>query len=147
MDGRPLSSRTAIDYAIQIASGLAAAHERGIVHRDIKPANLFVTTDGRVKILDFGLAKLIGPDALARRHRDGHASTARSRAGRRHGHYMSPEQARGLRVDHRSDIFSFGTVLYRDAGRVPTVPPQHDGRYAQRRSCTTNRRIDRDRCR
>ena len=63
MDGRPLSSRIVIDYAIQIAGALAAAHERGIVHRDVKPANLFVTTEGRVKILDFGLAKLVGPDA------------------------------------------------------------------------------------
>ena len=63
MDARPLPPRTVIDYAIQIANGLAAAHEHDIVHRDIKPANLFVTRDGRIKILDFGLAKLLGPEA------------------------------------------------------------------------------------
>jgi eukaryotic-like serine/threonine-protein kinase len=112
LDGRPLSSRTAIDYAIQIASGLAAAHERGIAHRDIKPANLFVTRDGRIKLLDFGIAKLIGPgatgdatetvtiDAVPRMPVVGTIA------------YMSPEQARGLRTDQRSDIFSLGTVLY-----------------------------------
>src|SRR4051794_40522555 len=112
MDGRPLSLRTVVDYASQIASGLAAAHARGIVHRDIKPANLFVTREGRVKILDFGLAKLTGPDAIGDSTEtvviDGVplgpvAGTAL---------YMSPEQARGRRTDHRSDIFSFGTVLY-----------------------------------
>ncbi len=112
MDGRPLSPRTVVDYAIQIASGLAAAHERGIVHRDIKPANLFVTSDGRIKILDFGLAKLVGPDAT------GDATETITIAGVQlrpvvgTALYMSPEQVRGLRTDHRSDIFSFGTVLY-----------------------------------
>jgi eukaryotic-like serine/threonine-protein kinase len=111
MDGRPLSSRMVIDYAIQIAGALAAAHERGIVHRDVKPANLFVTTEGRVKILDFGLAKLVGPDATDATETvtiDGVqvAPIVGSAV------YMSPEQARGLRIDHRSDIFSFGTVLF-----------------------------------
>ena len=61
MNGRPLAPRKAIEYAMQIASGLAAGHERGVIHRDIKPDNLFITTDGRVKILDFGLAKMIDP--------------------------------------------------------------------------------------
>ncbi len=112
VNGRPLPPRQAVDYAMQIASGLAAGHERGIVHRDIKPDNLFVTTDGRIKILDFGLAKVVGPvlsnEATQTITIDGVqiapvVGTAI---------YMSPEQARGLRVDHRSDIFSFGAVLY-----------------------------------
>ena len=111
MDGGPLSSRLVIDYAIQIAGALAAAHERGIVHRDVKPANLFVTIEGRVKILDFGLAKLVGPDATD-------ATETVTIGGVEiapivgSAMYMSPEQARGLRIDHRSDIFSFGTVLF-----------------------------------
>ena len=112
MDARPLPPRTAIDYAIQIANGLAAAHEHDIAHRDIKPANLFVTRDGRIKILDFGLAKLLGADAA------GDATETVTLGGVQIGPvigtpmYMSPEQVRGLRIDHRSDIFSFGTVLF-----------------------------------
>jgi serine/threonine protein kinase len=112
MDGQRLSSRLVVDYAIQIAHGLAAAHERGIVHRDIKPANLFVTKDGRIKILDFGLAKLTGNGAT------GDATETMTIDGVQLAPvvgtavYMSPEQARGRRTDHRSDIFSFGTVLY-----------------------------------
>jgi Tol biopolymer transport system component len=112
MNGRPLSARPAIEFAIQIASGLAAGHERTIVHRDIKPDNLFVTKDGRIKILDFGLATMIAPDssgdATATITLDGVplAPVAGTAA------YMSPEQARGLRADHRSDIFSLGVVLY-----------------------------------
>jgi eukaryotic-like serine/threonine-protein kinase len=112
MDARPLSPRTAVDYAIQIASGLAAAHDRGIVHRDIKPANLFVTTESRIKILDFGLAKLLGPDAT------GDATETITVGGVQLAPvvgtalHMSPEQARGAPLDHRSDIFSFGTVLF-----------------------------------
>lgn len=112
MDGRPLAPRTVIDYAIQIASGLAAAHERGIVHRDIKPANLFVTRDGRIKILDFGLAKLFGPDATGDATETITIDGAHLAPVAGTAIYMSPEQARGRRTDHRSDIFSFGTVLY-----------------------------------
>ena len=109
----PFPIRKAVDYALQIASGLGAAHEKGIVHRDLKPENLFVTKDGRVKILDFGLAKLIEAtdgsevrsDLPTRKQTD--AGTVVGTVG-----YMSPEQIRAQRVDHRSDIFSLGVVLY-----------------------------------
>lgn len=108
----PLSSRKAIDYGRQIASGLAAAHEKGIVHRDLKPENIFVTADGRVKILDFGLAKLIRSEADL----SGDAPTQQvgTEAGVVMGTagYMSPEQVRGKATDSRTDIFSFGAVLY-----------------------------------
>jgi serine/threonine protein kinase len=110
----PLSSRLAIDYSIQIAQGLAAAHEKGIVHRDLKPDNLFITKDARVKILDFGLAKLIHTTGaelaqtdIATRKAETDPGTVMGTAG-----YMSPEQVRGQVVDGRSDIFSFGAVLY-----------------------------------
>src|SRR5262245_20719788 len=111
----PLPHRRAIDYAIQIAKGLAAAHDKGIVHRDLKPDNVFVTRDGRVKILDFGLAKLTqtgasldAETALVEQERPlTSAGTVMGTVG-----YMSPEQVRGFAVDHRSDIFSFGVVLY-----------------------------------
>ncbi len=112
LTGTPLPARRAIDYAIQIARGLAAAHERGIVHRDLKPENLFVTRDGRVKILDFGIAKLVEREPAES------GDTLTERAETDPGlvlvtvGYMSPEQVRGQRVDHRSDIFSFGAVLY-----------------------------------
>ena len=110
----PLPLRKAIDYGSQVARGLAAAHEKGIVHRDLKPDNLFVTKDGRVKILDFGLAKLVGGDMLT----EGETNTAGLAKGTDAGKvlgtvgYMSPEQVRAQPVDHRSDIFSFGAVLY-----------------------------------
>ncbi len=108
-----LPVRKAIDYGIQIANGLAAAHERGIVHRDLKPENLFVTRDGRVKILDFGVAKLRthdGDDGLSDERtmeQDTSPGTVIGTVG-----YMSPEQVRGQSVDPRSDIFSLGTLLY-----------------------------------
>src|SRR5262249_17385529 len=100
-----LGARKAIDYAIQTAHGLAAAHDKGIVHRDLKPENLFVTRDGRVKILDFGLAKLTVADATS----SGSAQLTAA-AGTEPGMivgtvgYMSPEQVRGEPADHRSDI-------------------------------------------
>ena len=109
-----LGVRKAVDYGVQIARGLAAAHERGIVHRDLKPENLFLTRDGLVKILDFGIAKLgrageetAGTDVETLSHTGTNPGTMLGTVG-----YMSPEQVRGLPTDHRSDIFSFGTVLY-----------------------------------
>jgi eukaryotic-like serine/threonine-protein kinase len=109
----PLSSRKTIDYALQVARGLAAAHEKGIVHRDLKPENLFLTNDGRVKILDFGLAKLTRPEASP-----GGADAPTMQPGTEPGlimgtvGYMSPEQVRGKPADPRSDIFAFGAILY-----------------------------------
>src|SRR6266536_1090965 len=111
--GAPLAQRRVIDYALQIAHGLAAAHEKGIVHRDLKPENIFVTNDGRVKILDFGLAKLSQLDGnqaqtdIPTRRVDTDPGEVMGTVG-----YMSPEQVKGRTVDHRSDIFSFGAILY-----------------------------------
>src|SRR5262245_11317386 len=101
-----IASRKAVDYARQIANGLAAAHAKGIVHRDLKPENLFVTTDGRVKILDFGLAKL-RPQRLGEVDADAPTAKLITDPGVVMGTvgYMSPEQARGQETDHRSDIF------------------------------------------
>src|SRR6478752_3877327 len=112
--GGPVAVRKATEYALQVARGLAAAHEKGITHRDLKPENVFVTRDNRVKILDFGLAKLTqdqgAPATLSA------AVTVPSptlpgvvlgTAG-----YMAPEQVRGLPADHRADLFAFGAILY-----------------------------------
>ena len=109
--GAPQAPRKAIDYARQIAEGLAAAHDKGIVHRDLKPDNLFVTSAGRVKILDFGLAKLTQPADDAARNTGPLTETGPGTVMGTAG-YMSPEQVRGETVDHRSDIFSFGAVIY-----------------------------------
>lgn len=113
MGGVALPQRKAIDYALQIAQGLAAAHEKGIIHRDLKPENVFITKDGRVKILDFGLAKLTGSDGP---HSQTEVPTRRVNTdpGMVMGTigYMSPEQVRGKPTDHRSDVFSFGAILY-----------------------------------
>src|SRR5215813_14145781 len=109
----PLPSRKAIDYSLQVARGLAAAHEKGIVHRDLKPENLFITNDERVKILDFGLAKLTRPESPAGDH-DAPTAQVGTEPGVVIGTagYMSPEQVRGQETDHRSDIFAFGVILY-----------------------------------
>jgi len=105
----PLPLTEAVGIAAQLAGGLAKAHAHGIVHRDVKPANIIVTSDGIAKILDFGLAKLLGQMRLTRT-----GTTLGTVA------YMSPEQARGETVDHRSDIWSLGVVLYEMiAGRLP----------------------------
>ncbi len=105
----PLPLRTALDFAVQIARGLAAAHGRGIVHRDLKPDNIFVTPGNQIKILDFGLATQTAAESANETTRL--AQTERGAVLGTVG-YMSPEQARGERADQRSDIFSFGCVLY-----------------------------------
>ena len=112
--GSAVPQRKAIDYATQIARGLAAAHEKGIVHRDVKPDNLFITRDDRVKILDFGIAKLVAPSNEGLGQTDVATRKVLTDPGSVVGTvgYMSPEQVRGQAVDHRSDIFSFGAVLY-----------------------------------
>jgi serine/threonine protein kinase len=108
--GRP-PVRRAIEYALGIAQGLAAAHDKGIVHRDLKPENLFITRDGRVKVLDFGLAKLVRPEERNQTMSTLAGATLPGMVIGTVG-YMSPEQVRGEASDVRSDIFSFGAVLY-----------------------------------
>ena len=110
LNGSPLAADQVIEYAAQIAEGLAAAHEKGIVHRDLKPENLSVTHDGRIKILDFGLAKLAEPAE----HPESSTVALATEPGKVMGTvgYMSPEQALGEEVDARTDLFSFGVLLY-----------------------------------
>src|SRR5206468_1875066 len=113
LGGKRLPQRKAIDFAYQVANGLAAAHEKGIVHRDLKPENLFLTKDGRVKILDFGLARLIHPEY------GGEEGTSVTLSGVTESGvvmgtvgYMSPEQVRARPAHARADIFSLGAILY-----------------------------------
>jgi eukaryotic-like serine/threonine-protein kinase len=111
----PLSARRVIEYGTQLAGGLAAAHDKGIIHRDLKPDNLFLTKDGRLKILDFGLAKLHLPEPeILEGHSQLRTVASQSTPGMILGTvgYMSPEQVRGLAADQRTDIFAFGAVLY-----------------------------------
>jgi len=114
LEGEELPLRKALDYAVQIARGLAAAHDKGIVHRDLKPENLFITRDGRAKILDFGLAKLSRLSESRAEDSDAQTATWPTDPGTVMGTvgYMSPEQVRGLAADPRSDIFSLGAVLF-----------------------------------
>jgi hypothetical protein len=112
--GGALSTRKALEYAVQIAYGLAAAHEKGIVHRDLKPENLLVTKGGPVKILDFGLAKLTQTEPTSVGASELHTAFAGTEPGLVVGTpgYMSPEQVRGEATDRRSDIFAFAVILY-----------------------------------
>src|SRR6516162_5245923 len=123
-----LPLRTALELGVQIAEGLAAAHARGVIHRDVKPENVFVTSGGRAKLLDFGIAKLTAPRAVEGTRNLLDTTLTPEGLGTRPGAvlgspgYMSPEQVRGDPVDARTDIFSLGTVLYEMLGGAPAFP-------------------------
>ena len=121
MSGRPMPVRKVLDLAMQVADGMAAAHHVGIVHRDLKPHNIMVRPDGRVKILDFGLAKQVTESRGSSEDQETEAmSLTLEGAVVGTAYYMSPEQARGKTVDRRSDVFSFGIILYEMlAGKRP----------------------------
>ncbi len=110
--GKALAPRKAAEIALQIARGLSAVKEMGLVHRDLKPENIFLTRDGQVKILDFGLAKLVQPEAMKAGTEPPVAALTQEGLIVGTAGYMSPEQVRGDSVDHRSDIFAFGLILY-----------------------------------
>jgi len=123
LDTGPMPAARALDLGIEIASGLAAAHEKGIVHRDLKPENLILLRDGRVKILDFGIAKLT-KDGLGKVSDTGPTLANLTVAGQLLGtaSYMAPEQIRDLGVDHRTDLFTLGAILYEMLTGAPVFP-------------------------
>ena len=122
--GGRMNPHAALEIAVQVASALAAAHEAGVVHRDIKPENIMLRPDGYVKVLDFGIAKLIEQRPTSGDEEVETTAVLHTRPGSvlGTGHYMSPEQARGQTVDARSDIWSLGVVIYEMVGGIAPFP-------------------------